>query len=43
MMDYSKNSIIAFDLRAENFRVIWLGNDICDKIFNYDLIEVKKK
>ncbi|KAG5615452.1 hypothetical protein H5410_015276 [Solanum commersonii] len=43
MMDYSKNSIIAFDLRAENFRVIGLGNDICDKIFNYDLIEVKGK
>jgi len=43
MMDYSKNSIIAFDLRAENFRVIGLGNDICDKIFNYDLIDVKGK
>ncbi|KAG5615439.1 hypothetical protein H5410_015263 [Solanum commersonii] len=43
MMDYSKNSIIAFDLRDENFRDIGLGNDICDKIFNYDLIEVKGK
>ncbi|KAG5568210.1 hypothetical protein H5410_064769 [Solanum commersonii] len=42
-MDYSKNSVIEFDLRAENFRVIGLGNDICDKIFNYDLIEVKGK
>ncbi|KAG5615441.1 hypothetical protein H5410_015265 [Solanum commersonii] len=43
MMDCSKNSIIAFNLRAENFRVIGLDNDICDKIFNYDLIEVKGK
>ncbi|KAG5615432.1 hypothetical protein H5410_015256 [Solanum commersonii] len=43
IMDYSKNSIIAFDFRAENFRVIGLGNDICAKIFNYDLIEVKGK
>ncbi|KAG5615440.1 hypothetical protein H5410_015264 [Solanum commersonii] len=43
MMDYSKNSIIKFDLRAENFRVIGLGKDICDKIFNYDLVEVKGK
>ncbi|KAK6793922.1 hypothetical protein RDI58_007375 [Solanum bulbocastanum] len=43
MMDYMKNSIIAFDLRAENFRVIGLGNDIFEKIFNYDLIEVKDK
>ncbi|KAK6793923.1 hypothetical protein RDI58_007376 [Solanum bulbocastanum] len=43
MMDYSKKSIVAFDLRAENFRVTELGNDICDNIFDYDLIEVKGK
>ncbi|KAH0637456.1 hypothetical protein KY289_037371 [Solanum tuberosum] len=43
MMDYSKNSIVAFDLRAENFRVIGLGDDIRKNIFDYDLIEVKGK
>ncbi|KAK4715912.1 hypothetical protein R3W88_014250 [Solanum pinnatisectum] len=43
MMDYLKNSIVAFDLRTENLRVIGLGNDICDNIFDYDLIEVKGK
>ncbi|KAG5570925.1 hypothetical protein H5410_060691 [Solanum commersonii] len=43
MMDYSKNSIVAFDLRAGNFRVIGLGDDICKNIFDYDWIEVKGK
>ncbi|KAG5604700.1 hypothetical protein H5410_026192 [Solanum commersonii] len=43
MMDYLKNSIVAFDLRTENLRVIELGNDICDNKFDYDLIEVKGK
>ncbi|KAG5588522.1 hypothetical protein H5410_048956 [Solanum commersonii] len=43
MMDYSNNSIVAFDLSVENFKVIGLGDDICKNIFDYDLIEVKGK
>ncbi|KAG5590773.1 hypothetical protein H5410_041287 [Solanum commersonii] len=42
ILDYSKNSIVTFDLRAENFRVIGFGDDICKNIFDYDLIEVKE-
>ena len=30
-------------MRAENFRVIGLGDDICKNIFDYDLIEVNGK
>ncbi|KAK4733869.1 hypothetical protein R3W88_008130 [Solanum pinnatisectum] len=40
---FSHNSIVAFDLRAENFRVIGLGDDIYKNLFDYDLIEVKEK
>lgn len=43
MLNFMKNLMVAFDLRCENFRIIWLGNDICEKRFNYDLIEVKGK
>ncbi|KAG5615429.1 hypothetical protein H5410_015253 [Solanum commersonii] len=43
MIDYSKNSIVAFDLRAEKFRVIGLGDDIYKNLFDYNLIEVKEK
>ncbi|KAG5615446.1 hypothetical protein H5410_015270 [Solanum commersonii] len=43
MIDYSKNSIVAFDLRAEKFRVIGLGDDIYKNLFYYNLIGVKEK
>lgn len=43
ILDYSTKSIVVFDLRAENFRIIGLGNEIRDNILNYGLIEVKGK
>ncbi|KAG5615424.1 hypothetical protein H5410_015248 [Solanum commersonii] len=43
MMDYLKKAIVAFDLRTENFRVIGLSDDTCKNIFDYDVIEVKRK
>lgn len=42
-MNYSKKSIVPFDIRAENSRFTELDNDICDNMFDYNLIKVMGK